>query len=708
MFNLNIPIPLERVLHSLWRPEERQKAKELRLQITDHLHDIEKRLYELSAEKELVFHEGIDTSIAQVLKDSDEATKKIRKLLEGYKELLEGEKYTEMKRLQEVLSDIPKLNDFGSQKNYRECSLLLYKRCKLIEESSTYKATEELEKNESQIEEQSTLPLDRVLVVILPLLAILVWFWGLAYFRSNLIDDKNSDFFSPWRACSLGSNHDLDYFRFDKRIYFDGNGSNQKKDSEISPIKRALTKIESNRDSQINLKADDPLLKYIPLSNISDNNTQMEELHNQQGAPLYQIAVSVPLTNKLKEYTDMHSYSLGILRGVDIAQKFILDKFCKDKVCRDKFGKGASSNSVLIKVLVIDDENDPSKENMDLLSWIAKSNDHFEQLVGLIGHNNSAITQKFASCYDKFNLPTLSPSTAFELYGKNKYLHYLGPSTRQIGEKIIDSIYDKRKNKGIDKPNRIIVFFDPEDLGSKSLKNELCRAAKMYPGGELECKEISIKEENNDSNFMSALSAYQGKNEDEWVIALNINTTINAEKRSREIIKRRAMKHNSLNHGWIYLGHEFIDESFENSLIDEIHNKILDRRYFEVLRVAPWDWRSSHWNKSSSPFFNEKFQKIYGKSLNWYVVMGFNGIVTFEKLISQLDHQHQAGARYVRNQINSDLLKSSLKIDNAAPDILTFKGRQNGSAVEGGPGLKLCIFSIFNLKNDDGECEAPK
>lgn len=693
---VQIEVPIQGIPRLLGKPskEERRRSTELESKITISHHDINERLTNLLDPDPQLANDRNKLS-SDLADKTNEAIGDIKVLIFHYKKCLDSDRnksYAILLRFFEKLHGL--LRSKGYSENSRSILVDFSDACKHIE--STF-----ISHSPTHHEKPSTSPTLRQIIEFILLLSIILvaaplgWIFMFSLMARNKELPKIDIPVFGTDTCQLNAPTAQDVDGWRTRILTD----NHEVFAQLGDRKPVIPYLQR---SQAEISRDNKSLpQNRPLSNIMNNNLLMKELSTKYNAPLYTIAVAVPLKNELKgETTGPHPYSLGILRGVDLAQKTLIEKYKRE----------SSRKGVFLKVLVVDDMNITNDEQQSFFKWLADIQGDHEQIVGLLGHNSSNVTKLHAPCYDKYELPVLSISTADELYGKNRYVHHLAPSTKQIAKILVDTIVDKRTLKNHGKLEQVSVFFDPEDLGSTSLKDQICfflSKTNDLP----ECKEVKVNVDvshDKDSLFSKTLSSYQGKNDSEWIIAINPNITPNAERQILEIISDRNRTNIDINYqGVIYVGHEFIDQSLEERIAKQLNNQ----RSFDVIRISPWDWRLNDKKKSHSPFFHTSNQRIYGPNLNWYVLSSYNGIMAFHELISRgsnlANPSKKAEILRIRQKINNLLLNQPVSIKSAAPDVLQFNPQGASSFISGGEGFKLCAISILaeNISNPD--CEVP-
>lgn len=462
-----------------------------------------------------------------------------------------------------------------------------------------------------------------------------------------------------------------------------------------------------------------------PLINVLANNREIEvrrernvfNKSHKEKIRVYKVAVFIPLTNELPDPISKYnkrevpySWSLGILRGIDIAQKAMLNE-------------ETSEPKIYLQAVIINDNNTFREADQSLAKYVASDMD----VIGLIGHNQYQSMMLYADCYADANLPVITTSMPFFADDSKKdplrpNVYHLLPPKTNVASRIVEEI-KKQRNRQADfdfqeKPE-LVVFFDSRERSSTRLRDAICSQSKNQ---DWSCKSFDIVKQRINP-------LYRGKNEMEWIIAFNPNIGNISENRERiiGIVSDFARQHKKTNkRGWIYFGPDVVDEILENSLKQhlcgifvsneqkcnepEIARQALiypsNESPFDLIRLAPRDWRSdgdaiaATQHDIKSPFYN-KNNNVYGDYLNWNVFNAYNAMMTFQHLIRK---RHSGDATNVDRDIVKENLVSIFKgpyidtVDSSAPHKLVLN-----FPYKGGSSKDLCAISL--IQNQEFDCD---
>jgi hypothetical protein len=439
------------------------------------------------------------------------------------------------------------------------------------------------------------------------------------------------------------------------------NQSNADEDTSITAVKlskRISDRINRLRSQKMNPDISNtslPILESsLPLVNILANNETIDKMktnneYNQiQGDEprIYTIAILVPITNGLQDPVSQSSklqppfsWSLGVLRGIDIAQKAMLSQ-------------SDSGNKVLLRALIVNDNNHVnSDQNKDLLLSIARN----VNVVGLIGHNQYQSISNISTCFHRENLPMITTSLP-AMKTLDQMTYSLLPPIPVVASVLVQAI-ERQREKGGSRYNskpELSIFYNSVDLASQILSNEICAQARRrrdWPCVEIDVSNVYKIPPSTDNIKM------------EWVVAFNPHIG-NLEK-NRERIKSIVRSFGISNKkseikGWIFLSPDVLDEYLEDSLklalcnifkptgscsqpkeARKKLNSLPEDQDFDILRIAPRDWRSDgNINKNhealmsdhNNPFYDRR-NNLYGRHLNWQVYNSYNAMMAFRDLI---------------------------------------------------------------------------
>lgn len=409
-----------------------------------------------------------------------------------------------------------------------------------------------------------------------------------------------------------------------------------------------------------NLKADkgppytDKLDRLIPLISILNNNESIP-----QDKPVYQIAVAVPFSSNQKD--GPLPFGLGVLRGVDQAQKELLGR----------------NSKILLKAIIVNDSfvntSGLAQTPQQLAYHLATKGYGGNQFIGLLGHQNTQITKLTASCYKRYGLPVLLTNILDQ--GNNQYVKTLLPSMSDISKRIVEIL----KSQETKEPpiSDITIFYDNNDSSSKALYEELCREINTRKLSrcnkfnivekDLQAKLIKDTEIKNDQWFL-AFNPFLGRRSNE----VNVNDLITKNiDIAVSIVTEYSKKVKS---GKIYVSHEFVDES----LIKRMQFILRDSK-IDILRFSPWDWRARLQNQQES-------EPIPGrKCFNWYAVNSLNSMLLFKQLIEDSvkdgGPHHNQNITDLRKEVSNRLNYNDDDLSGAEPNGFRIEAKDSGLTV---------------------------
>ena len=150
---------------------------------------------------------------------------------------------------------------------------------------------------------------------------------------------------------------------------------------------------ESNRDTALSNK----LERIKPLIHISENNKRARSLNSSA----YLVAVAVPFG--FDQSNIPSPLGLGILRGADMAQKYILD------------GIQSEPQKAPFELVVVNDSfNENSSKShptrQDLSHYISAHGYKEKKVLAILGHPRQDIANIVGGCYEEYGLPVLLSS----------------------------------------------------------------------------------------------------------------------------------------------------------------------------------------------------------------------------------------------------------------------------------------------------------
>jgi branched-chain amino acid transport system substrate-binding protein len=205
-----------------------------------------------------------------------------------------------------------------------------------------------------------------------------------------------------------------------------------------------------------------------------------------QGSPL-KIAAIIPVEGKEASATEM-------LRGIADAQT--------------EFNNEGGVAGKLVQVLVVNDRNSPEQAQSIALE-LAKNS----EILGVIGHNSSQVSQVALTEYEKAGLVMISPtSTATNL--KNNYFFRTVPNDTVSGQKLAE--YAQKTGA-----SQVAVFYDSTSNYSKSLQQAFASNFSQLGGNIVESIDIS----NRKLNSQTAIEQLKSKQADAIALFPSTDTT---------------------------------------------------------------------------------------------------------------------------------------------------------------------------------------
>ncbi|MEA5463317.1 ABC transporter substrate-binding protein [Leptothoe sp. PORK10 BA2] len=181
---------------------------------------------------------------------------------------------------------------------------------------------------------------------------------------------------------------------------------------------------------------------------------------------------------------DTDEIGLEILRGAGQAQQ--------------DFNQSLQGNGVPIKILIANDENDPTLAEAVATELVQRS-----EVLGVLGHYSSGVTLKAAPVYSQGKLPMVSAvSTSVELSGFSPYIFRTVPSDSFAAAALARHMIDDLKAQ------RAILYYDSNSAYSLSLKSEFTTSV-FSDGGEV-MTEYDLADANFDAEAQIALAQEQG------------------------------------------------------------------------------------------------------------------------------------------------------------------------------------------------------
>jgi|LakMenE01Jun11ns_1017448.scaffolds.fasta_scaffold9950690_4 hypothetical protein len=472
--------------------------------------------------------------------------------------------------------------------------------------------------------------------------------------------------------------------------------------SLLREVIKYMHKYIIDNENTVNTNRANIFSRYLPLVRILENNASID---NIQPSPLkINIAVALSLSNIPGAVRGPDPPAISLLRGVDTAQRFIIKYNEQEK----------PSHPVFIKILIIDDTNSnaerfyPADEISNLTKYLT---DDFTPITALIGHSDTWRSAKHYPCYKSNNLPIFSGSI---LHGKESSsidTPSLLPSSNQIATNMIRFIRMRRNDQSLsDLPSKLIIYYDSKDLSSISFKEEICQAFRREAfQAKGICEPIDIRE--------LVLLPSDKPLESELVLALNPNRNPFKDE-TKSILRSRIAafmqtQYSEPTNIWLYVGPDYYDQNLIDSLQKFMNLELSTKKKnlrFSIFRIAPPDWRTKQNNSIENPLINNEYQEYYGPKHNWNGYNGFNSLVSFWQMITDLNPSTNLSPNLV-----SKLRKNIIKIqDNVTlrytrPGVLILNRLNTGYTLQG-PGNKICEAAIIEVSANPVKtygCEIP-
>jgi ABC-type branched-subunit amino acid transport system substrate-binding protein len=335
------------------------------------------------------------------------------------------------------------------------------------------------------------------------------------------------------------------------------------------------------------------------------------------------LAVAVPINAR-------REMAKEILRGVAQAQ--------------DAFNNNGGLKGRLLNIVIADDNNDSSQAEKVAQEFIKDAN-----VLGVIGHNSSSVSQAALAKYKDANLAMISPtSTSTELsMDKFKVFFRTVPSDAKAGEKLAEHAI----NNGI---KRVVIFYKDKDIYSKSLMQAFQKAFEREGGKVVRSRDLA--DPNLDASYEVYLSVVQDE-ANALVFFPNIeviSTAINmARARQQQKIPQILGKNLRLLGG---------DALYSGDTLKQ-GNKALEG----LILAVPWFPEESY----SKAFATRACDK-WGGGISWRTAASYDATQAFITAI--LDSQNLS-----RPSILEKLKSIALSPDKTSGDTLAF---QNGERDE--------------------------
>ena len=432
----------------------------------------------------------------------------------------------------------------------------------------------------------------------------------------------------------------------------------------------------------------------LPMIRILANNDEIDRIkkENQKSVNVFNVLSLVPL--KRTEDGSPSAWSLGILKGIDLAQRELIN----------------SHNKNLIKVQIINEETvtpfaKASGPILDLVSGTV------EPIVGIIGLEQDSLMNLYKNCLNEYkNIPAFTSSISYS-QDVNIDIPELAllPSLHEIAQDMLEDIRKRRKsNTNIDaEPSKLIVVYDQSESNSKTLSNLICNLAQeIYANNFPKCTLIEVT--SRDSNDYPDLLDFEKNNNHELILAISPFGQNTTELENVILSYFRSFFESKAREGWMYVSPYFMDKLLEERIIAKASDQLkecgatcsqVDRKFF-LIRVAPIDWRSA--TSDFKPALNKFYRRDnpYGKQLNWSTINSYNNFMTLHELIGnsvskmkQTDFSDVQVVAAIRTRISNQLREPKYKATTTmgGPIMVEQQGAQKGAR---GPGIEILSGKI--------------
>jgi hypothetical protein len=474
-------------------------------------------------------------------------------------------------------------------------------------------------------------------------------------------------------------NEDISYFK--DKIGIDTSSELGAKD-----LKKLIKYIESpeihNKKDSLKTK----LERVKPLLDIFQNNEDLKRNSSNTKLYHYQVAVMVPFgPDKTYPHDGPLPWGLGILRGVDIAQRIIL-----------KESKKAETEVVAVPEVVIVKDNfsafmtGSGITSQKLSHFLANGIYNNKKFLGLVG----SLQQLDSSyrCYDAYKLPVLTNEISRPIGNEFEFIQSLLPGKDIFSQKIVSMLKDGSSDK-------LTVFYASNDPSSRDIGQAICSYIKAPTQREnirfRDCVNKDILDESFEKELKNNLSDTEA--------LLMFNLLNDNSTKVQRIIK--VYKEINRKGGTIYVGNDFVDQDLIQDMKREVSST--DPR-ISIKRISPWDWRAGK-VKQSHNF--EELLKDYGrnkKSYNWLVINSINSMLLFNDLtnskVSDYKHSHDLAEDKIRNSVGIMISGlSSFELKGGIPDKFKINTKDNQVFHDD---FVVCLVDILKEEEDsEAQCD---
>jgi hypothetical protein len=351
----------------------------------------------------------------------------------------------------------------------------------------------------------------------------------------------------------------------------------------------------------------DAYQSIYPLLHIFLNNLDIQDKIKNP----YQIAVAIPFGPNKGD--GPMPWSLGVLRGVDMAQKKLL---------------GSEDKEMAPIVVVVNDTFDTSTSQevtqLHLANFLSSKSFNNEEFLGLIGQMHQLQSEASDECYEERGFPVLKNNIGKDAF---KFTQSLLPDSGSFSYYAVNIINHDRKMSN----KALVVFYDGNDRSSRSIHDSINKISRQEHKLFDEYISIDVSKDDLVKKIghldVSNAQPFLTFNPSPQAAETKANNSAGfLEQKTLEIL--REFKKKQFN-GTVYLGHYFVDQRLINNLVEQIDGR------FSLNRLAPMDWRQliKPDQKSRLDDYHKKYGNHYDSSLNWYVFNSFNSILLFQSLV---------------------------------------------------------------------------
>ena len=458
-------------------------------------------------------------------------------------------------------------------------------------------------------------------------------------------------------------------------------------------IAELFMEINSYQKHNLPNKLHAKLERIKPLLYIFENNARVYSLKPQF---TYQIAIAVPFGPKQED--GPLPWSLGVLRGVDLAQRKILD---------------SNDLKAAPRVIIVNDNFNDSRPNtsaspLDLADYLSSVNYDQNKILVLIGHMHQSTSNKSIDCYEEKKFPIITNSI---LPRENlTFVQSLLPNEDEFARKLLKGIDDDKYSKKYTK-DAITIFFDSNDRSSQAISDSICKLVKSkYESPSFkQCTKMDVSM----PFFSEKLNIDKSIFSTQPYVALNpfMNPSGGQEPIDEKTLAIFNAYRNNNFTGTLYVGHNFVDEDFLQDIDNQINrdNPSLSNG-IAIKRFGPWDWRAKE--ARPSPKF-EDYHKYYGQhyysSLNWYAINAINSVLLFQSLIAdEVLVKGEPLPDQIRKNLEARLTRLTshgLPVPGGLPEPLSiFTNEKSKHVFISGNGNPVCLVNMLKRQTEKARC----